>query len=76
MGGGFGPGPGSGASKICVNFDQAQEAYKSKDSLELLRGLVVLKLCSYDFLVDRNQEVRQLQLNNKCNLISSVKVNR
>lgn len=40
-----------------VDFEETQEAYKSKDSLELLRSLVVFKLCSYDFLVDRNQEV-------------------
>eukprot|EP00066_Takifugu_rubripes_P008781 XP_003975246.1 PREDICTED: proline dehydrogenase 1, mitochondrial-like [Takifugu rubripes] len=51
---------GSGATKICVNFDQTQEAYKSKDSLELLRSLVVFKLCSYDFLVDRNREIMTL----------------
>lgn len=56
---GSGSGSGSGATKICVNFDQTQEAYKSKDSLELLRSLVVFKLCSYDFLVDRNREVMQ-----------------
>lgn len=47
----------SGATKICINFDQTQEAYKSKNSLELLRSLVVFKLCSYDVLVDRNKEV-------------------
>lgn len=52
-----GGGHGSGAAKICINFDQTQEAYKSKNSLELLRSLVVFKLCSYDFLVDRNKEV-------------------
>lgn len=50
-------GGDSGAAKICINFDQTQEAYKSKNSLELLRSLVVFKLCSYDVLVDRNKEV-------------------
>uniref|UniRef100_A0A671XU80 Proline dehydrogenase n=1 Tax=Sparus aurata TaxID=8175 RepID=A0A671XU80_SPAAU len=45
------------ANEISVDFDQTQEAYKSKDSLELLRSLVVFKLCSYDFLVDKNKEV-------------------
>lgn len=54
---GGGNGSGSGATKICINFDQTQEAYKSKRSLDLLRSLVVFKLCSYDFLVDRNKEV-------------------
>lgn len=45
------------ANEISVDFDQTREAYKSKDSLELLRSLVVFKLCSYDFLVDKNKEV-------------------
>lgn len=47
----------STTNKISVDFDQTQEAYKSKDSLELLRSLVVFKLCSYDFLVDKHMEV-------------------
>ncbi|XP_062273530.1 proline dehydrogenase 1, mitochondrial [Scomber scombrus] len=50
----------STANEITVDFDQSQEAYKSKDSLELLRSLVVFKLCSYDFLVDKNQEIMDL----------------
>lgn len=49
------------ANDISVNFDLTQEAYRSKDSLELLRSLVVFKLCSYDFMVDNNQEVKSKQ---------------
>lgn len=48
---------------ISLNFDQTREAYMSKDSLELLRSLVVFKLCSYDFLVDKNKEVMVLPRN-------------
>ncbi|XP_005743137.1 proline dehydrogenase 1, mitochondrial isoform X2 [Pundamilia nyererei] len=48
------------ANEISVDFEQTREAYKSKDSLELLRSLVVFKLCSYDFLVDKNKEVMDL----------------
>ncbi|XP_057687716.1 proline dehydrogenase 1, mitochondrial [Corythoichthys intestinalis] len=48
---------GRPSSGISVDFEQTREAYKSKDSLELLRSLVVLKMCSYDFLVDKNQEI-------------------
>ncbi|GAA6218653.1 proline dehydrogenase 1, mitochondrial-like [Lates japonicus] len=48
------------ANEISVDFDQTREAYKSKDSLELLRSLVVFKLCSYDFLVDKNKEIMDL----------------
>lgn len=54
---GGGNGSRSGDTKICVNFDQTQEAYISQNSLELLRSLVVFKLLSYNFLVDRNKEV-------------------
>ena len=45
------------ARKLSINFEQTQEAFKSKDSLELLRSLLVFKLCSYDFLVDKNTQV-------------------
>ncbi|XP_040899185.1 proline dehydrogenase 1, mitochondrial [Toxotes jaculatrix] len=48
------------ANEISVDFDLTQEAYKSKDSLELLRSLVVFKLCSYDVLVDKNKEIMDL----------------
>lgn len=44
-------------SDIRVDFEQTKEAYRSKDTAELLRGLLVFKLCSYDLLVDRNKEV-------------------
>uniref|UniRef100_A0A8C4GQE6 Proline dehydrogenase n=1 Tax=Dicentrarchus labrax TaxID=13489 RepID=A0A8C4GQE6_DICLA len=56
-GGGRGGTTTATANEISVDFDQTREAYKSKDSLELLRSLVVFKLCSYDFLVDKNKEV-------------------
>ncbi|KAG7318176.1 hypothetical protein KOW79_017931 [Hemibagrus wyckioides] len=47
-------------SEIHVDFEQTKEAYKSKGTTELLRGLLVFKLCSYDFLVDRNKEIMDL----------------
>lgn len=53
------------ANEISVDFDQTREAFKSKDSLELLRSLVVFKLCSYDFLVDKNKEVMRCYLTMK-----------
>ncbi|KAM3867858.1 proline dehydrogenase 1, mitochondrial [Diretmus argenteus] len=52
-------GPGR-SSETSVDFAQSQEAYKSKDSLELLRSLVVFRLCSFDFLVDKNKEIMDL----------------
>lgn len=54
---GGGDGISAGSNKISVNFDRTREVYKSKDSLELLRSLLVFKLCSYDFVVDKNKEV-------------------
>lgn len=45
---------------ISIDFDNTQEAYKSKDTLELLRSLLVFKLCSFDFLVDKNKELMDL----------------
>ncbi|XP_061115818.1 proline dehydrogenase 1, mitochondrial isoform X2 [Conger conger] len=44
-------------SKIAVDFENTEDAYKSKTSLELLRSLLVFKLCTYDFLVDKNKEL-------------------
>ncbi|KAJ8286036.1 hypothetical protein GJAV_G00033790 [Gymnothorax javanicus] len=44
-------------SKIAIDFENTKEAYKSKNTLELLRSLLVFKLCSYDFLVDKNKEI-------------------
>lgn len=52
--------PSSTSNAFSVDFEQTQEAYKSKNSLELLRSLLVFKLCSYDFLVDRNKEIMDL----------------
>ncbi|XP_037536155.1 proline dehydrogenase 1, mitochondrial [Nematolebias whitei] len=49
--------PASAVNDISVDLDRTREAFKSKDSLELLRSLVVFKLCSYDFLVDNNAEI-------------------
>uniref|UniRef100_A0A671QR10 Proline dehydrogenase n=1 Tax=Sinocyclocheilus anshuiensis TaxID=1608454 RepID=A0A671QR10_9TELE len=48
------------SNKIAIDFEQTKEAYKSKDTLELLRSLVVFKLCSYDILVDKNKEIMDL----------------
>ncbi|XP_061762100.1 proline dehydrogenase 1, mitochondrial isoform X2 [Nerophis ophidion] len=52
-----GNGTGRTGEGICVDFEQTREAYKSKDSLDILRSLLVLKMCSYDFLVDNNEEI-------------------
>ncbi|CAL8327708.1 unnamed protein product [Arctogadus glacialis] len=55
-----GRGDACPAAGVSVDFEHTREAYKSKDSLELLRSLVVFKLCSYDILVDKNKEIMDL----------------
>lgn len=47
----------TGADKIAIDFDNTQEAYKSKGNIELLRSLLVFKLCTIDLLVEKNREV-------------------
>ncbi|XP_028851965.1 proline dehydrogenase 1, mitochondrial [Denticeps clupeoides] len=51
---------GSSRGKISIDFEQTEEAYKSKSTLELLRSLLVFKLCSYDLVVDKNMEIMSL----------------
>lgn len=44
-------------SDINIDFSNTEEAYKSKDNIELLRSLLVFKLCTIDVLVEKNKEV-------------------
>lgn len=45
------------SNKIHIDFDNTQEAYRSKGNVELLRSLLVFKLCTFDALVEKNKEV-------------------
>ncbi|XP_047426216.1 proline dehydrogenase 1, mitochondrial-like [Mugil cephalus] len=47
-------------NKILIDFDNTEEAYKSKGNMELLRSLLVFKLCTFDFLVEKNKELMEL----------------
>ena len=38
-------------------FDDGKNAYRSKTSWEIVRALTVFRLCSFDFLVNRNKQV-------------------
>ncbi|XP_056302252.1 proline dehydrogenase 1, mitochondrial isoform X2 [Danio aesculapii] len=49
-----------GGQRISIDFDNTREAYRSKHTLELLRSLLVFKLCTFDFLVDKNKELIDL----------------
>ncbi|CAL1274052.1 unnamed protein product [Larinioides sclopetarius] len=43
-----------------LTFDNTKDAYKSKTTWELIRALMVLKLSTYDYLVDNNQKLLKL----------------
>lgn len=40
-----------------LSFNDAKNAFQSKTSWEIVRALAVFRLCSFDFLVNRNREV-------------------
>ena len=44
-------------SLIDLSFNNTEEAFKSKTNFELLRSLIVFKLCSIPFFVNKNKEV-------------------
>ncbi|GBM41134.1 hypothetical protein AVEN_21080-1 [Araneus ventricosus] len=39
-----------------LTFENAKDAYKSKTTWELIRAFMVLKLSTYDYLVENNQK--------------------
>ncbi|XP_069506462.1 proline dehydrogenase 1, mitochondrial [Ambystoma mexicanum] len=43
-----------------LRFEDPREAFRSKSSLELVRSLLVFKLCSYELLVARNQQLMHI----------------
>lgn len=47
-------------NKVHIDFDNTKEAYKSKGNIELLRSLLVFKLCAIDVLVEKNKEFMEL----------------
>ncbi|MEQ2286704.1 hypothetical protein AMECASPLE_005142 [Ameca splendens] len=47
-------------NRIHVDFDNTEEAYKSKNNIELLRSLLVFNLCAIDILVEKNKELMEL----------------
>lgn len=61
---GPGPVPGRGAAEAvrppvpAVDFDNPQEAYRSRRSWELVRSLLVLRLCASPALLARHEQVR------------------
>ena len=58
-----------GHPEIDLTFSNAQEAFRSKSNSELLRALLVLRLCSISFLVDNNKKVKFIQISLIINLL-------
>uniref|UniRef100_UPI00398F7CB5 proline dehydrogenase 1, mitochondrial-like isoform X2 n=1 Tax=Pristiophorus japonicus TaxID=55135 RepID=UPI00398F7CB5 len=48
------------AAPVLPDFGNCREAYRSKSSAELVRSLLVFRLCSYGVLVDRHKELINL----------------
>lgn len=46
-----------------LTFEDAEAAFKSKTTWELIRAYLVFKLCSYKYLVDNNMKVHRKALN-------------
>eukprot|EP00794_Sanderia_malayensis_P014298 gene14298-15786_t len=51
---------GDTASDAVLDFDNPKQAFKSKTTWEILRALVVFKLCSFDLLVDNNRKLMNI----------------
>ncbi|XP_078277634.1 proline dehydrogenase 1, mitochondrial-like [Rhinoraja longicauda] len=52
--------PAAPAPAPMPDFSNPREAYRSKTSAQLLRSLLVFRLCSYTLLVDRHKELINL----------------
>ena len=50
--------PDPAFQKIDLSLENAQEAYKNKSNLEILRALLVFSMCSIKPLVEYNKQVR------------------
>ncbi|KAI1733152.1 hydroxyproline dehydrogenase [Ditylenchus destructor] len=47
-------------NKLDLSFENAKEALKSKSNKDLIRALLVFRMCTVDFLVQNNQRLLQL----------------
>lgn len=52
--------------KLDLTFSNTKDAYKSKTTSELIRALLVLKLSSYDILINNHARVRKMSLKIGC----------
>ena len=54
--------PESNKPKLDLSFEDGKTAFKSKSTLELMRGLLVFQVCSINFLIE-NQKTVSLAFN-------------
>ncbi|XP_029475814.1 proline dehydrogenase 1, mitochondrial-like [Rhinatrema bivittatum] len=52
--------PQSPCPATTIRFQDPREAYRSKATWELLRSLLVFRLCTYNVLVDHNQQLMNI----------------
>ena len=48
------------ALPVVLNFADSEAAYASKSTLEVYRAFIVLKLCTFNFLVDNNDSLMKM----------------
>jgi len=48
--------------KLDLTFEDSKTAFKSKTTLELMRGLLVFQLCSINFLIENQKPVNANEL--------------
>lgn len=56
-------GTGPSSRSLDLSFSESEIAYRSKTTLELMRSVMVLKLCQFDFLVKYNKQVGLISIN-------------
>ena len=49
--------PDNNKPKLDLTFEDSKTAFKSKTTLELMRGLLVFQLCSINFLIENQKSV-------------------
>lgn len=55
-------GTGPSSRSLDLSFSESEIAYRSKTTLELMRSVMVLKLCQFDFLVKYNKQVISINM--------------
>ena len=60
-------GPEAPKDPLDLSFSNTKEAYKSKATFELIRAWFVLKLSSYNFIIEHNAKVSDIEVIRRAN---------